>query len=75
MRTTLDVEDDVLYAVKEIARRRRLSVGKVLSDLARQALVRSGSAEVRNGVPLFPVQPGAGVVTAELVRQLDDEMP
>jgi hypothetical protein len=75
MRTTLDVEDDVMFAVKEIARRRRLSLGKVLSDLARQALVRSGNNEVRNGVPLFPVQPGAGVVTPELMRRLEDEMP
>jgi hypothetical protein len=38
MRTTLTVDDDVLFAVKERARRERRSVGKVLSDLARQAL-------------------------------------
>ena len=75
MRTTVDVEDDVLSAVREIARRRRVSIGKVLSDLARVALVRSTDTEVRNGVPLFPVQPGSGLVTSELVRQLQDEAP
>ena len=73
MRTTLDLENDVLMAAKDIARRRRVSVGKVISDLARQSLVGSGRVDTRNGVPLFPVQPGAGVVTEELVRQLLDE--
>jgi len=75
MRTTLDVEDDVLLAAKEIARRRRVSVGKALSDLARQALVGPAIGASRNGVPLFPIQPGAGVVTPELVRQLLDDSP
>lgn len=36
MRTTLDLEEDVLLAVKEIARMRGQSIGKVLSDLARK---------------------------------------
>ncbi len=27
----------------------------------------------RNGVPIFPVQPGAGIVTMELVNRLRDE--
>jgi hypothetical protein len=75
VRTTLDLEEDVLLAAKEIARRRGLTMGKVLSDLARQALTREASGAVRNGVPLFPVQPGAGVVTLELVNQLRDENP
>ena len=38
MRTTLDIDDDVLIAVKELARAERLSGGKILSRLARQAL-------------------------------------
>ncbi len=41
MRTTLTIADDVLYAVKERARRERRSVGEVLSDLAREALTGS----------------------------------
>lgn len=35
MRTTVDIEDDVLPAVKELARRQGLSMGTVLADLAR----------------------------------------
>jgi hypothetical protein len=73
MRTTLDVEDDVLLAAREIARQRGVSMGKVLSDLARQALSRQDTTTVRNGLPQFPIRPGAGVVTLDLVNQLRDE--
>ncbi len=75
MRTTLDLDPDVLRAAREIARRRGLTMGKVLSDLARQALTREASGATRNGVPLFPVQPDAGIVTLEIVNQLRDEVP
>lgn len=40
MRTTLDIEDDVLSVAKEMARQQRLSIGKVLSNLARGALTQ-----------------------------------
>ena len=75
MRTTLDLEDDVLFAAKEIARRRGVSVGKILSELARQSLSRNVSETTRNGAPLFPLPPEARVVTLELVNQLRDEAP
>lgn len=75
MRTTLNLEEDVLLAVKEIARQRRVSIGQVISDLARQALAGQSGTTVRDGVPLFPIQPGAGVVTMELVNRLRDETP
>ncbi len=73
MRTTLDLDEDILMAAREIARRRGVTMGKALSDLARQALTRQAAGAVRGGVPLFPVQRDAGVVTLELVNQLRDE--
>ena len=73
MRTTIDLEEDVLLAAKEIARQRGVSIGKVLSDLTRQSLSRQDHTATRSGVPLFPVRPGAGIVTLELVNQLRDE--
>jgi hypothetical protein len=75
MRTTVDLEDYILMAAKEIARQRGVTIGKVLSDLARQAMTRQPVGEERDGVPLFPVQPNAGVVTLEMVNQLRDETP
>jgi len=38
MRTTLDIEDDILLVAKEMARREHLSAGQVISRLARLAL-------------------------------------
>ena len=38
MRTTLNLDEDVLLAVQERARREKRTAGQVLSDLARQAL-------------------------------------
>ena len=38
MRTTLDIDDDVLLAAKDLARRQRKTAGEVLSDLARLGL-------------------------------------
>jgi hypothetical protein len=75
MRTTLDIEEDILLAAKEIARQRGVTIGKVLSDLARQAMTRQVASITRNDLPLFPIQPGAGIVTLDLVNQLRDETP
>ena len=75
MRTTLDLDDDVLRAAREIARQRGLSMGKVLSDLARRALTQQPTSTARHGAPPFPIQREAGVVTLELVNQLRDEAP
>ena len=41
MRTTVNIDDDVLDAIRELARRKRLTMGQILSDLARQSLVTS----------------------------------
>lgn len=73
MRTTLDIDDDVLAVAKELARGRKSTAGQVISDLARQALARPAKRRLvrRNG---FWVLAGrGGVVTTELVKQLQDE--
>jgi hypothetical protein len=75
MRTTLDLEDDVLLAAKEIAKQRGRTIGQVLSDLARQTLIGRTPVSTKHNLPLFPVQPDAGVVTLELVNRLRDETP
>ncbi len=43
MRTTLDLDNDVLQAAKELARRQKLSTGQVVSRLLRQAMVGAGA--------------------------------
>lgn len=76
MRTTLDIEDDVLLAAKELATKERTSIGATISRLARKGLVGRLAAriEIRNGVPVFPGRPGE-VVTVEHVQRLLDEDP
>lgn len=75
MRTTLDVDEDVLLAVKELARLRRSTAGRVLSDLARSALRQpdDDQAAIRNGVPLLLPRRDEGVVTPEVVDRLMDD--
>lgn len=66
-------DDDVLLAVKELARLRDSTAGEVLSELARTALRGSAppsSSDTRNGVPLLEETPDAGIVTSEAVRAL-----
>ena len=76
MRTTLDLDDDVLIAAKAHAAREKRSLGSVISELARQSLQRpaapGGRARgVRRG--RFAVLPARGeVVTLEHVRGLMD---
>ncbi|MGE0444354.1 MAG: CopG family transcriptional regulator [Vicinamibacterales bacterium] len=74
VRTTIDLDPDILLAVKEIAALRATTAGKVLSDLARKALEPAASGGERNGVPLLPRRPhGAPRPTLALVNRLRDE--
>ena len=77
MRTTLDIDDDILQAAKEIAATEGRTAGKVLSELARKGLtpVRQ-KVRVRNGVPLLPPRvPGEPKLTMKFVNDLRDEEP
>jgi len=74
MRTTLDVDEDVLQAAKEIATNRGTTAGRVLSDLARKALEPRQTTRVRNGVPLMPRRrKGSARPSIEQVNRLRDE--
>ena len=74
MRTTLDIEDDVLQAAKEIAKREAVTAGQIISRLARSGLTRSSTkkkgSRSRGGVPLLPSR--GEVVTLEHIRNLMD---
>ncbi|HVH27134.1 MAG TPA: hypothetical protein VM818_10250 [Vicinamibacterales bacterium] len=74
MRTTLDLDEDILQAAKEIAATRGTTAGKVLSELARKGLAPTRSARVRNGVPVLPRRAAtAPRPTLRLVNELRDE--
>jgi len=78
MRTTLEIDDVVLLAAKEIARRKNTTAGAVISDLARQALTGVVPEQLRIAEPAgfygFQPLPAAGrVVSNELVEKLREE--
>ncbi len=104
MRTTLDIDDDILQAAKELAKAEKKTAGEVLSALARKALTQTfepfdaSKLEIRDGIPILPSEAvgrghdattsegfvlkngwhvlpsrGGGVVTTELVKQLELE--
>lgn len=77
MRTTLDIADDVLQAVKERARYERKTAGEVISELARQALTNPSTPGV-TGEPksVFGVRPfpsGGHLVTNDLIDKLRED--
>ena len=75
MRTTLAIDDDVLEAAKALAALRNRSIGKIISDLARQALDRPAPIRTRNGVPLLETPKHALPLSLEVVNALRDELP
>lgn len=77
VRTTLDIADDVLLAVKERARRAHRSVGEVLSEAARAGLNCSAEAtSVQENTSFYgfhPLPRRGGLVSNELIDQLRED--
>lgn len=79
MRTTLDIDDDVLQAAKELARRERKTAGRILSELARRGLAEasdSSSKKSAAGAVFLGFRPFARrgqIVTNEAIDQIRAE--
>lgn len=73
MRTTLNLDDDVLRALRSLARERRESLGAVASDLIRQAFRPPPEVTYSSGFPVFTVRENAPTITPEMVREAEDE--
>jgi len=75
MRTTLDIDDDVLRAAKELARREKKTAGAVISELTRKALTAPPPSvrEPRaiHGFRPFPRR--GGIVTNTQIDKLREE--
>ncbi|MBL0159718.1 MAG: CopG family transcriptional regulator [Bryobacterales bacterium] len=76
MRTTLDIDDDILLAAKEMARMQGTTAGRVLSNLARKSLRQPvKKRKYRNGVPQLTPLPDCPIITTEMVNRWLDEAP
>lgn len=76
MRTTLTIDDDVLVVAKVRADREGVSLGAVVSAMARKGM-RSDRAEqekspVRNGIRLL-TKHGGQPVTLEMINAIRDD--
>ncbi len=68
MRTTLDLDPDVLEVSKSLAEARKISVGKALSYLARRGVTAQEPLAVRNGFSVFQVPGGSPGFGPEDIR-------
>lgn len=75
MRTTLDIEDDILLAAKDLARREKKTTGQVVSDLARKGLAgpAPGTKEPKAAYGFRPFPREGRVVSNELINKLREE--
>jgi hypothetical protein len=77
MRTTLNIDDDVLIAVKERARREKRSAGELISELAREALTGRGRSPSEPQEESFfgfePLPHRGATVSNDLIDRLRDE--
>ena len=81
VRTTLDIDDDLLAAAKELARREGRTAGAVVSTLLRRSLTAPEPSAARTapgraarrvaGFEPFAARPGV-IVTNDLVNALRD---
>ena len=76
MRTTLDIDDDLLAAAKDMARREQTSAGRVVSRLLRGAMTNGhaggAAASRRTAAGFRPLPAGDQVVSNEQIDRLRD---
>lgn len=74
MRTTLQIDDDVLQAARSIAAAdKNLTIGRVISDLARRGLKPVSTFKYRDDFPVFEVREDAPVFGLGEVKEALDE--
>ncbi|HEX9726990.1 MAG TPA: CopG family transcriptional regulator [Gemmatimonadales bacterium] len=69
MRTTLNLDDDVMRAIRTLARERGESLGSVVSTLVRDALRAPDEVTYASDFPVFRVREGAPPITPEMVGE------
>jgi len=76
MRTTLDIDEDVLLAAKEAGRMQGKSAGSVISGWARNGFPQpKKKLKYRNGVPQITPTPDCPIISTEMVNRWLDEEP
>jgi len=75
MRTTLNLDDDVLELLKEYAETRSVALGKAASDLVRRGLSAPVRTRMVNGFHTVVLPESSEKITSERVKSLlEDEI-
>ena len=75
MRTTIQIDDDVLSVAKQIATARGVSLGHVVSELARKGLKPDSTFRYEDDLPVFEVRENAAVFGPDEVRDALEDTP
>lgn len=73
MRTTLELDDDLHTTATQLARKKGVTLGQLISEFTRQSLAENGQLKERYGVLPFAPRPGAARADLEFVNKLRDE--
>ena len=74
MRTTLELDDDLITTARDLAREQGVTLGQVISELARQSLTTKAPLKVRNGALLFVPKARTSKPDLRIVNELRDEV-
>ena len=76
MRTTLDIENHILLAAKELAKREKKTIGQMISDFARRGLTSETTPGTREPKAVYGFRPfpkEGRVVSNRLINKLRDD--
>jgi hypothetical protein len=74
MRTTLNLDDDVLEMVRHYSEARSMALGKAASELVRRGFSSPTPTRMVNGIVVFDLPPDSPKITTERVRELESEL-
>jgi len=72
VRTTLNIDEDVVAVARQLAAGERRSLGSIISELARRGLTPA-RVEADGGLPVIRVPAGTPPITPEMMRRALDE--
>lgn len=75
MRTTLQLDEDIVAAARALAAQQGRTLGEVVSELARKGLAPAAAPTLRNGIRLMPVRADARPTSLAEINRLRDELP
>jgi hypothetical protein len=74
VRTTLNIDDDLVIAAKSLAQERKVPMGEIISGWIRNGLNSNKAFASKSGLPVFAVGPSAQPITLEHVKRHEDDL-